>query len=85
MYTGRDTEALKRRAALGRGLTEQTGTDRAVTAGTATPHAHRENHGHLSTAMEWSKKRKPHLGNLKLKNSGFGGKKQFRIWEVRFP
>lgn len=37
MYTGRDTEALKRRAALGRGLTEQTGTDRAVTAGTTTP------------------------------------------------
>lgn len=54
MYTGRDTEALKRRAALGRGLTEQTGTDRAVTAGTTTPHAHRENHGHLSTAMERS-------------------------------
>lgn len=61
MYTGRDTEALKRRAALGRGLTEQTGTDRAVAAGTTTHHAHRENHGHLSTAMERSKKRKTQL------------------------
>lgn len=52
MYTGRDTEALKRRAALGRGLTEQTGTDRAVAAGTTTHHAHRENQDTL--AQRWN-------------------------------
>lgn len=74
MYTGRDIEALKRRAAVGRGLTEQTGTDRAVTAGTTTHHAHRENHGHLSTAMERSKKRKTQLmKRTKLRRASTSG------------